>query len=335
MAISGEKKVKLTPEAILSLISSYDVFKYYMGAIPWKLNQICHSPFRDDKNPSFMIGTKQGGCSFIDFADDSKKGNCFRFVGYLYPMLSFDEVLAMIDRDFDLGLHHKTSTQNYKQIVKQYKQPEFNPKKYALIQVKTRKFTKEELDYWNMFHQDINDLKAENVYSIDQVFLNKRKFSLSPLELRFGYFYEGCWKIYRPFVEKKFKWLPNNVPITAMDGKLEIIKSGKANIQKSKKDYMVMKKLLPGCCAVQNEGSSCFSEDNIKFIKSNSKEQTLFFDSDETGVKNSLIITEEFGFNYCNVPKIYLEEGIKDFADLARVHGMNTIEKYLKEKQLI
>lgn len=335
MAISGEKKVNLTAETILSLISSYDIFKMYMGSIHWKLDQICHSPFRDDKNPSFMIGTKQGGCSFIDFADTAKKGNCFRFVGFLYPMLSYDEVLIMIDKDFDLGLYHSSTTKNYKKIVKEYKQPENELKKYSLIQVQTRKFTKEELAYWNEFHQDIDDLKRENVYGINQVFLNKRKFSLSPLDLRFGYFYEGCWKIYRPFVEKKLKWLPNNVPITAMDGKQEILKSNKANIQKSKKDYMVMKKLLPGCCAVQNEGLACFSDDNLEFIAQNSKEQTLFFDSDKTGVENSKIITELFGFKHCNVPKLYLGEGIKDFADLARIHGMNTLEKYLKEKKLI
>jgi len=40
------------------------------------------------------------------------------------------------------------------------------------------------------------------------------------------------------------------------------------------------------------------------------------------------------GFNYINVPRKYLVEGIKDWADLAKTHGMQTIENYLKEKGL-
>ena len=48
--------------------------------------------------------------------------------------------------------------------------------------------------------------------------------------------------------------MPNNVPITAMDGKEDIINCNVAFINKSKKDYMVMKKVFPCCCAVQNEG---------------------------------------------------------------------------------
>jgi hypothetical protein len=33
-----------------------------------------------------------------------------------------------------------------------------------------------------------------------------------------------------------------------------------------------------------------------------------------------------------NVPRQYLAEGIKDWAELARVHGLNVLEKLFKEK---
>ena len=36
-----------------------------------------------------------------------------------------------------------------------------------------------------------------------------------------------------------------------------------------------------------------------------------------------------------NVPKKYLKEGIKDWADLAKAYGLEAIENYLKEKQLL
>ena len=241
----------------------------------------------------------------------------------------------MIDRDFDLGIISGSSTKNYERIISDYAQPTATSKREYFIQVKTRRFTNEELAYWNGYYQDIDDLRANNVYSIDTVYLNKQKFPIKDTELRFGYLYEGHWKIYRPFADKKSKWMPNNVPITAMDGKENIKDCSTAFINKSKKDYMVMKKVFPCCCAVQNEGMGCFSEENVEYIKENSERQSLSFDSDETGVKNSKLISDKFGFEYCNVPRIYLEEGIKDWADLARIHGLKTIEKYLTQRELI
>jgi hypothetical protein len=332
--IQGKKKVKLTPDSILEKISEYDIYKMYMPHQNWKINVVTYSPFRNEKNPSFIIGYRGGALRYCDFGDSSKKGGCFNFVMMLFNV-SLNDALLMIDRDFDLGIVSGSSTKNYERIVSDYAQPTATSKREYFIQVKTRKFTNEELAYWNGYYQDIDDLRANNVYSIDTVYLNKQKFPIKDTELRFGYLYEGHWKIYRPFADKKNKWMPNNVPITMMDGLEDIRDCDVAFINKSKKDYMVMKKVFPCCCAVQNEGMGCFSEENVEFIKENSDRQILSFDSDETGVKNSQLITEKFGFEYCNVPRIYLDEGIKDWADLARIHGLKTIEKYLTQKELI
>jgi hypothetical protein len=335
MGITGVKRVTLTPESILRKISEYDVFMYYMPDKTWKLNQVTLSPFRKERNPSFVIGNKSGNLSFIDFADTSKRGDCFHFVKLLFNISTIDEVLKMIDRDFGLGISSGKDVGKYKMIVGNYKQPEELGKRYSLIQVKTRKFTNEELAYWNSYHQDISDLRENNIYSISKLYLNRQLFPLKETELRFGYLYDGHWKIYRPFADKRSKWIPNNVPITAMDGMEDIKDCDVAFINKSKKDYMVMKKVFPCCCAVQNEGMGCFSEDNVQYIKGNSKKQILSFDSDDTGVRNSQQITEIFDFGYCNVPKKLLKEGIKDWADWSKVYGLKPIEEYLKQKRLL
>jgi hypothetical protein len=332
--ITGRKKVKLTPDGILDKISEYDIYKMYMPHQNWKINVVTYSPFRNEKNPSFIIGYRGGALRYCDFGDSSKKGGCFNFVMMLFNV-GLNDALLMIDRDFDLGIISGSSTKNYERIVSDYAQPTATSKREYFIQVKTRKFTHEELAYWNAYYQDIDDLRANNVYSIDTVYLNKQKFPLKDSELRFGYLYEGHWKIYRPFADKKNKWMPNNVPITMMDGLDDIRDCDVAFINKSKKDYMVMKKIFPCCCAVQNEGMGCFSEENVEYIKENSERQILSFDSDETGVKNSQLVTNKYGFEYCNVPRIYLDEGIKDWADLARIHGLKTIEKYLTQKEII
>jgi len=333
--IKGKKKTLLTRESVLSRITEFDIFIHYMPNKNWKVNTATLSPFREEKNPSFMIGNRGGHLTFIDFSDTSLKGDCFTFVKMLYSLNSMDAILKMIDSDLSLGIYAGTGTQEYKKITKKYKQPEAIGKRYALIQALTRPFTKEELAYWNEFHQDISDLKREHVYSISKVYLNKKLFTLKDTELRFGYFYHGHWKIYRPFVDKKVKWLPNNVPITELEGKKNIINVKNAFINKSKKDYMVIKKVYPSTCAIQNEGDACFSEENIKFLKENSDIQTLSFDSDIVGVKNSLQITQKFDFGYCNVPKMYLREKIKDWAELGRVYGLNEVSRCLTEKGII
>lgn len=333
--IQGDIKVRLTPQAILQKISEYDIFRFYMPDKSWKINQATLSPFRQESNPSFIIGNKRGFLSFIDFGDTSKRGDCFTFVKTLFNLSTIDDVLRMIDKDFGLGFLPGTSTERYKSIQKEYKQPEDLGKRYSLIQVVTRKFTQEELAYWNQYYQSLDDLRANNVYSIKKLYLNRKLFPLKETDLRFGYLYDGHWKIYRPFGDKKSKWVPNNVPITAMDGRDDIANCSVAFINKSKKDYMVMKKVFPCCCAVQNEGVACFSDGNVEYLKANSDRQILSFDADEVGVKNSQMITKLFDFEYANVPRKYLSEGIKDWADLAKEHGIQAIEDYLKQKQLL
>jgi hypothetical protein len=333
--IKGKKKRQLSPETILETISEFDIFRWYMPEKGWKLNQVTFSPFRQERNPSFLIGNKYGRLTFIDFADTSKRGDCFTFVQQLHNLASVHDAFRMIDRDFGLGIQTGIITEEYKTITAGYKQPTDLGKRYSLIQVVTRKFTKEELAYWNQYHQDLRDLQENHVYSIKKLYFNKQLFPIKDTELRFGYFYDGHWKIYRPFGNKNNKWMPNNVPITAMDGKEDIINCETAFINKSKKDYMVMKKVFPCCCAVQNEGVGCFSPENVEYLKANSDRQILSFDSDVTGVKNSQQITKLFDFGYLNVPKRYLKEGIKDWADLAKTYGLKRIEDYLRFKTVL
>lgn len=334
--ISGELKQALTINAVLSKISEYDIFRYYMPIKDWKINRATYSPFRKEDNPSFLIGDRKGTISFIDFADTSLRGDCFTFVKMLYNLPTIYDVLLMIDRDFGLGIHSKHEhVGKWKIITKEYEQPESLGKRHCLIQAITKPFTKEELAYWAQYQQSREDLRKHNVYSIRKLYLDRKLFPLKYTELTFGYYYDGYWKIYRPYGDKKSKWVPNNVPITTMDGKAEVVNCKVAFINKSKKDYMVVKKVFPCACAVQNEGIGCFSPENVDFLKANSERQILSFDSDDTGVKNSQQITQLFGFEYVNVPRMYLSEGIKDWSDLVKAHGYKPLEDYLKQKRLI
>jgi len=312
--IQGKRAQDLNINNILNKVTEYDIFRYYMKQAnrSFTLNKATISPFRNEKNPSFIIGNKHGYLYYIDFADCRKRGDCFDFVRELYH-ISLNKALEMIDNDFSLGIRNKGDTSVLAKIQKEYKQPE------------------EAIAKRNV-HIDISDLREENVYSISKLYLNRKPFPLKRDELRFGYLYGTHWKIYRPFSGKKNKWMPNNVPATVLDGVKNLSKEKIAFINKSKKDMMVTKKLYPYSCSVQNENIGCFSKENVEILKNNSSKQILSFDSDAPGVSNSIQITKLFNFDYCNVPRKYLRENIKDWADLAKSYGLDVIKEHLTEK---
>ena len=332
--ITGKKRIELTADNILKLVTSFDIFHHFMGSNKWNLNEITLSPFRQEKNPSFLIGNKNGYISFVEFTMGIS-GDCFEFVARLYNLPSYHDTLLFIDKEMGLGISSDENVGKYKAEIASYKQPEENKEKHStMIQVITRKFTQEELAWWAQYYQTLDDLRANHVYSIDKVFLNRKRFPIKDTELRFGYLYDDKWKIYRPTASKKNKWL-SNVPITVIDGKENIINCDIAFVGKSKKDMIVIKKVFPCSCATQSESVACFSLDNVEFLKANSNKQILSFDSDVPGVSNSQQITKLFDFGYCNVPRKYLAEGIKDWASLGAKYGLKVIEDYLKEKQII
>lgn len=333
--IAGVKKADLTIDAVMKKITEYDIFRFYMGHRKWEINKVTNSPFHVDDHPSFIVGNRYGFLYFIDFADSQYRGDCFDFVMQLFT-INLNEALLMIDRDFGLGIVSTNNVGEYNRIRAAYKQPEEDVAKvYSVIQVVTRKYTHEELSYWNDYHQDIQDLRDNHIHSISKVFLNKKRFPMKDTDLRFGYLYGNKWKIYRPFADKKSKWVPNNVPISTMEGVDCLNREQPAFINKSKKDMMVMKKVYPYSCAVQNESVACFSEENVRLLKDNSSRQILSFDADVPGVTNSLQITQLYNFDYCNVPREYLKHGIKDWALLAKEYGLQAIEKHLKEKNIL
>src|SRR5688572_15404557 len=104
MPITGKKKTELTMDVILSKVSEFDIYKWYMPTKDWKLNDVTHSPFSSDSNPSFLIGNKFGNLTHIAFNDTSKRGDCFSFVKQLYNLATLNDVLEKIDFDMGLGI---------------------------------------------------------------------------------------------------------------------------------------------------------------------------------------------------------------------------------------
>lgn len=329
--IRGKKKVDLNIETILERVSELEIYNRFM---PWKwdVNQACISPFPRmgkgyETNPSFLISNRHG-LNWIDFGDNSK-GDVFSFVKKLHNLSSLDSVLRMIDRELSLGI---SEGGEIKKVSVAPSNDTKVTKRNTLIQIVTRAFTKEELSWYGQFTASEQDLKNEEIYSIKKAYLNKKLLSLA--DLRFGYFFNGTWKIYQPLESKRKKWL-TNTPLTYLDGKENIKNCETAWVTKSKKEKILLRKLYNCVISTQNESIACFSQENVDFIKNNSKKQIVLYDADEVGIRSCTEITNKFNMGYCNVPKSYLLEGIKDFGDVCAKYGIGEVEKILKNKQLL
>ena len=328
--IKGKLKTELTMDTVLSKVSEYDIYRLFFGN--FDLNQVTCNHLRGDKTPSFIIGNKYGHISHFDFGDKEWRGDAFNLVQQIHRC-DLNTALKIIDREFGLGLTN-APVKEYKQITGAYKQPEVT-KRNTLIQVISRKFTKEELSYWNEYYQDIQDLLNNNIYSIKTLYFNRQKFPLKDTELRFGYFYpeKQAWKIYFPFKEKKKKWL-GNVPLTTHWGTENLKKGHNSLIAKSLKDYMVCKKVTPYVCGVQNESLAAFSEEFVQKVKDNS--DTVYYggDSDKPGKEASYAITQGFGFKHIN-PEDRLLPECNDFACWGKNEGLKKLEEHFIKKGLI
>lgn len=325
---SVDSRGAITKEDILSKVSSYDLYHFYCPR--FKLGIAISSPLRVDRKPSFVIKqSKETGVTYHqDLArvgDPNHNGNALQFVGALFG-INYDQALNKIATDFGI----KGGERDFRQIISKYKQPEI-VKGYKRLDIFTKPFTKEDLEYWSRFHITIEELKKFNIYSIDHFFSNGEKQYNPQNSPFFGYYYPQTdnWKLYAPIAEKIYKW-KTNVPLTQIEG-LETLRKDKICIgTKSRKDRICISKFISECFCTQNESIGSITSEDIQYIKDNSLKCYLFWDNDEVGVK-ACTYYNQFGFSYINIPK---ELGVKDPAEFIEKYGVKEFQNFLVTKLL-
>jgi hypothetical protein len=335
--IQGKIKEQLTKESILSKIDDYNIITYYLGQ-EINFKKKFPSPFREkgsDNKPNLCFFSSDDRILFKDFAN-GYSGDCFKFVQELFN-LNFFQALVKIDKDFGLGI--QSSTKSKVQVIEK---PDSIHKQTKLIQIVSRAFTKEELGYWEDYHIKEAELRDKNVFSIEKLYINKQLIPNFHKELRFAYLFDDYLKIYSP-LSQEFKWI-SSCPNDFISGFDEIkykifkgIQSKRLIISKSVKDELVLSKFFKDVCSTQNESSASINQENMEWILKGYKPEDVYisYDNDSAGVEASKYYTQNYGFNYINVPRIYRRENIKDWADLVKHKGLDTMENYLKIKKLI
>lgn len=332
-------KTKLNKEYILSKIDDYNIIRFYLGQ-DFDFKRKFSSPFRDkgtDNKPNLCFTENSNGdIMFKDFAN-GLSGDCFKFVELLFN-INFHKALQKISDDF--GIEDKSNSVFKIQLTKK---PDSIHKQEKVIQIIPKDhFSEEDLAYWADYQITEQELKRKNVYSVEKLYVNKQLIPNYNKQVRFAYSFDNYLKIYSP-LSTEFKWI-SSCPNEFMSGFDEIkfkVFLGTQDkiliISKSVKDEIILSKFFKDVCSTQNESSASISAENMQIILRGYKPENVYiaYDSDEAGVKASKYYTENYGFSYVNVPKIFRREGIKDWADLVKHKGLDTMENYLRIKKLI
>jgi len=338
-----ESPKKLNRDFILSKITDAQIWYYYFGK--FDLKTLYPSKFASgkhgDRSPStgFYI-SRSGKIIYNHLNGREEKMDCFAFVCRLYNC-SFSDAIKRIAGDFGLvsGMSNpladkaRTASASFDRAYKKETKIHFTP----------MPFDSEAAAFWKSYHITRDELKRENIYQIKKLYINEVFIPNTNNALRFAltvpYKDELLTKVYSPGGQDHLKWV-SNIPLDLPFGLEDIKKPGKRSFTaKAQKDRIIIKKFLPAVIASQNESISAMSTMLLRKLNFNFEENWIGWDNDETGLESmyELIAKEECAekFKAIHVPIELAKEGIKDFSDLAKEHGLKAVENLLKQNNLI
>lgn len=314
-----KEKAKLsdiTLDWILSRVTEYDVYAYYLGQ--FKVGMIYNSPFRKDKNPSFGIfyskRTKQ-----LLFKDHGTGdcGNVIKFVSLYTGITNYNDILLdIVDK---LKITSNTKLVSSKQYIASTE---------TVIGIVRQDFTAEDINYWSQFNICINTLKKFNVNSIKYYLCNGIVKGIYKKENpMYAYKVYNNFKIYRPLADKYTKWR-NNLGQYDIQGFKQLPKTDNLLIiTKSLKDVMCLYEM--GISAISPASESTFIPDDVlDNLKKRFKHILICFDRDTAGIKYLRKISLKTGLKPLLVHKKWKA---KDISDAIKLNGFENIKNWLYE----
>lgn len=306
---------QLTAEYVLGKVDDVLIFRFYLGE--FKLGRPIKSPFNLGTRPNFSIIFNDRWMKLMwKCFHSSSSGDCFGLVSKLFN-LTYYQAIERVANDFGLikgVIISKKKLEEAKAFKENFKKEEI------LIQVKVKKYTKQELDYWKEYTITKEELKENKIFSVESIWVNKKKVFLSD-DLRFAYhFPNDKWKIYTP-LNKDFKWF-GNVSAFEMEGFDTLPYSSKhVIIEKSRKDLILARRIFTDVVSTQNESEFAITPENDAILKEKYEERFVFWDADEQAV-NACKKLNSKGYKYLNIPKkIYEITSCKDLSDLVKYYG--------------
>ncbi len=308
----------LTKEKILSLVTEQEIIEAFLGSKISFKNAIL-SPLREEKSPSFTFKRIGNKIVFRDWGS-GLYGDAFNFVQKLH-LCSFNESLYLINNKLGLNL---TDTKIYIPIApKQVVITEEDEKQYSHIDIESQMFTLIDYKYWKQYGISLNTLVKYNVHSCKFVWLNGRLMSTySSANPIYAYAFKSenkiKYKIYKPFSEKKFKWI-SNVDSSCIEGYDYLDWIGDIVIlTKSLKDVMCLRELGYNAFSLHGE-SNVYPQKLHEQMTKRFSDVIVFYDNDITGIERGTKISEEYSIKSIHIP---IETETKDISDFVQKYGI-------------
>lgn len=327
---SNINEYPITKEEILNKISEVDIVEYYLN-IKLKYNTVICSPFREDKNPSFSFKINNDLSVLARDWGTGDNYDAFSIVQQLYNC-NFTECLNIISSDFGIRregipFDKKLLLNNPDELKTKY----LIDKQKSIITIEPQAFTKTDIDYWSRYHISLKTLVKFDVFSCKFVWYNGnllRTYSkINPVyAYKFTKFKQYSYKVYSPLTDnKKYKWLFNGSK-DDLEGFDQLPLIGDILVvTKSLKDVMVLYELGIPAISLQGEVNKFEYDIYVKLAKRFNKLYVLY-DNDDTGIRSSNRIVEDFNIKQIFIPK---DSNCKDIAEYIECYGIEESKKLM------
>lgn len=320
--IQLELNKTISLDLIMSMTDDFNIFKFYIErtGTELKVGKSILSPLRDESNPSFIVYVNENGkLMFKDFASGDS-GSAIDMVMKIYD-LSFGNSVIKIYNDMFVD-------NDYSHIDKKPFTKEVYRTEKSNINIEKQKYTLSDYRFWNQFGISIATLLKYNVISAKYIwvngFLGFTYLNSNPI---YVYNFNNNYKIYRPFSVKRYKWRVYGQAENTIEGIEQLnYDNDLLIITKSLKDVMLLDEL--GYSAVAMSGESVIpKQEFIDEMRAKFKDIVIFLDNDETGLKMSKIISEEYSLPSITLPKDCKR---KDLSDYYKKYGKESAVEILK-----
>lgn len=326
-------KKNITKADLAKQFGDQNIFEYYFG-YEINLSKCYKSVFRTDNNSStgFYLD-KNGYLVYNDFST-SEKLDFVAFVAKQHD-LTYSQALEQIAIDFGVIEGKKTSD-----VVPSVKKRKPLVKQEKVIKILACPFTKEHLDYWAKYHVTEQELKENKVFAVCELNINGWTVPRNPTDISFGYLItdrkgKDYLKVYTP-ANTEYKWCsssPNNLMfgITTLPKTSNIL-----FICKSQKERIIVKKLFSDVVSLQLENSGSIDIEELAKLRKEYNHIIYFGDNDTAGIKFINEHMHKYVDKCYHFPPNFLTKfNIKDIADFVSLWGVENLEKYFKQQNII
>lgn len=313
--------MRVTEEFILKRIDDYEIFCHYLND-DIKIGKAYRSPFHVDKKPSFSLYIPEyPSNNFFErgfslcFKDFSLGiwGDVFVFISILFNISKSDAILKIANDLLNTNYEIKDIKLVHKNRIKKQKEG-------ISINIVTKDFDSDSLNYWNEIGINKDTLNKYNTNQLLKYTINNNTF----LADKYSFSYEVCGKyqIYQPFSKYKFF---NNLESNMFFGYLQLPENGdKLIIDKSNKDIMFCDEVLNIPAISPKAEGIMIPELALLELKDRFSNIYLMLDNDKAGHKATLKYIQKYKF----LKPIFLPLD-KDKTDCAKRVGVNQAREHI------